>query len=190
MQVDWGDERREYFRITDRLQLECRPITYQESLALEKSLSQDFLLEDRYGRLSKTPGSPPLIRDLYARLEAVERKLDRVMEVLLARDGAGYIRYAEVDVSASGIRFSSDIGWDEGTYLELQIGLPSIPVAKVSALGKIVRTERKSGDVNGPWQIGVSFVAMREKEKDLLVHYVFSKERERLRADRMSKGSK
>lgn len=185
MESDWGDERREYFRIHDRLLLECRPVTYEESLILEKKFKQEFRFKNyRRPDLSELSDSPPLIKDLYIYLEVIEKKLDRVLEMLSKNEGTGEARYVDMDISAGGMNFSSDTKWDVESYLELRIVLPFLADAGILALGKIVRVEQAPGDANENWEISVSFIAMREEEKDLLINYIFSKERERLRAER------
>jgi c-di-GMP-binding flagellar brake protein YcgR len=177
------DERREYFRIRDRLLIEYRPVTAEESLILEKNLRLDFGVQSPHPfRLSELPANPPFIRDLYAYLESLERKLDRVIEMLSKAGATPRTEYLDVDISGAGIKFYSNARLEEGTYLELCIVLPSLPDLRILTLGKIIRMEQASKDRKEAWEIGVSFLAMREKERDLLINYIFSKERERRRA--------
>jgi hypothetical protein len=178
-----GDERRELFRITDRLLVEYRHVTYEESISLERNLRQSFSFHDStYHHLSELPIGPPFLRDLYSYLEVMDRKLNMILEALSKKDELFRSRYLDVDISGTGVRFMLDDKLGEGGLLELCLVLPCFPDARIRALGRIVRVWQDSSGDDGSWETAVSFVAMNEKDKDILIGYIFSKERERLRA--------
>ena len=179
-------ERREFFRITDRLLIEYREIGYQESLMLEKSLKLSDLFPDPHdGNRNPPKNSAFMKNEFYLFLETLDRKLNTVIELLSKRDELFRSVYLDVNVSGAGLKFSSDTKLAAGTYLELRIVLPFFPNPCVTALGKVVRSRLNRTEDNEGWETGVSFVAISEKDRDLLISYVFSREREQLRAKQM-----
>jgi len=186
--MDAGEiERREYFRITDRLFLEFREVDYQESIVLEESLKQPEVfsgLPERPVALSAGPAFREV--ELYDYLEAIERKLDRVIDLLSKREGRFQGVYKEVNISGSGLKFCSSTELHEGALLEIAIGLPLNPDRRIRALGKVVRSSPSKKEGEEGWETAVGFVAISEKDRDALVGYVFSKEREHLRLKQTS----
>jgi hypothetical protein len=182
MKSTGGDERREYFRIKDRLLVEFREVNRDESLSLESNLTHGFSLHYPYRHvLSDVQNLPPFARELYSYLEVIERKLDTIINLLSKEDKVFQGRYLEVDISGAGIRFQSDTALNEGGYVELRIALPCLSDGRITALGKVVRAQKGRNDTKDVWEVAVNFIGMRESEKDMLINYIFSKERERLR---------
>jgi|WetSurSiteA1Bulk_404760.scaffolds.fasta_scaffold100700_1 hypothetical protein len=182
MKIPGADEKREFFRIRDRLLVEFRQVSFEESLLLERSLKHTFSFHSPSDpRLSELPTSPPVIRDLFAYMEVLDRKLNMIIDVLLRKDDTFQSRYLEVDISGAGIRFGSDRRWDEGSYMELRIILPCFPDVRIGALGRVTRSHESLPASGGGWETAVGFVAMSENDRDILINYVFSKEREHLR---------
>lgn len=182
MKTPGGDEKREFFRIRDRLLVEFKQVSFEESLLLEKNLKHTFSFHSPSDqRLSELPTSPPFIRDLFAYMEVLDRKLNMIMDVLSRKDDTFQSRYTEVDISGAGIRFSSDRRFDEGSYMELRIILPCFPDVRIGALGRVVRSYPSSPKGGEGWETAVGFAAMSEKDRDILINYVFAKEREHLR---------
>lgn len=179
------DERREFFRISDRLLVEFRQVSYEESILIERNLRQTFSLQESAGRhLSETPSIPLYIRDFYSYLEILDRKLNTILDVLSKKDKIIRSDYLDVDISGAGVRFLSDTKLDEGGYIELRIVLPCTPDAGISALGRIVRVRPSTAKDTKSFETAVSFAAISEKDRDLLIGYMFSEERKRLRAEK------
>lgn len=176
-------ERREFFRVRDRLFLEVREVDSKECATLRESLQRSGLLVESLDQAApRRPGSASARDEIYEYLELVDRKLDMVLDQLAGREGLFSGKYVDVVMSGSGLRYASDRRLDEGTFLELRIGLPICRTQRVIALGKVVACiKRDSGDPD-EWETAISFVAINEKDRDVLVSYVFSKERESLRA--------
>ena len=121
-------ERREFFRVKDRLFLEIREVDSEESLALQESLQRSGLLAESLDQVtSRRPGGGSVRDDVYAYLELVDRKLDMVLDKLAGRDDLFRGGYVDVVVSGSGLRYASDRRLEEGTFLELKIGLADLP---------------------------------------------------------------
>ncbi len=184
MATDEG-ERREYFRITDRLLVEVREIGYEESLELGKGLQQtDFLPDDENDSSSRSFRTPSFERnDLYEFLEVLDRKLNIILELLLKKDERYYNEYTDVNISGAGLRYMSEKQVAEGTYVDLRIVLPFFPNPRIAAVGMVVRSSH-TGHQEGKdiWETAIKFIAISERHRDVLINYIFAKEREQLRA--------
>ncbi len=176
-------ERREFFRIKDRLLVEFRQVDYEESIALQEGLHRSGLLTESLEQIKPRHTNAVFVRDdVYEYLELMDRKLNTILDLLARRDGLFHSKYVDVVVSGSGIKYASDIRLDEGAFLELRIGLPFSPGQRIAVLGRVVRTIRRHNEDKDEWETAISFVAINEKDRDVLVNYIFSKERETLRA--------
>ena len=176
-------ERREFFRIKDRLIVEFRQLDYEESLTLRESLSQSGFLTESLEQVDpRYPSKSPLADDVYARLELMDKKLSMILDLLAKRDGLFHTRYVNVVVSGSGLKYACDTRLDEGCFLELRIGLPVSQGSRIVVLGKVVSCTKAETEGGDEWETAISFVGISEKDRDALVSYIFAKERESLRA--------
>lgn len=188
-------DRREYFRIRDRLPLELRVLTREEFLQLEDrvkystGLAFDTMHELHF--LRAQAGSFAKAKDdkLYAYLQVLDKKLDAIIQLLSGKtdEQAFTAQYVDVDIGGAGISFASEIPLAEGAYIELRIVLPVFPYPKVTALCEVVRKE-KDGDPGAAAKVALKFLAISEKDRDCLINYVFLKERERLRSNKEEAG--
>ena len=181
-------ERRQFFRISDRLLLEFKEVSRQESLVLEKTLKGPDLFPGlpASGTDALPERSAFRKNELYAYFESIDRKLDAVIELLSTKDNSFQSAYVDVTISGSGLKYCSTMKLNEGAYLELRIGLPSFPGRPIRALGRVVRViPARTGDREG-WETAVSFAAISEKDRDALVGHIFSREREYLRMKQLT----
>lgn len=85
-----------------------------------------------------------------------------------------------IDISGSGVKFYTDLDFSPGKLLEMEIILPDYTVRTHA---RIVRTSGVKGDINkndcGQWA-AVEHYHLQERERDILVAFIFKKMRERL----------
>ena len=124
--------------------------------------------------------------DLYTYLEMLDRKLNVVIDLLSTRDHPFHGSYMDVVISGSGLRYASDMRLEEGSLVEIRLVLPFFPKLRIAALGEVARCERLFIEDRETWETAIRFVEINEKDRDVLVRYVFSKERESLRAEQGS----
>jgi len=84
----------------------------------------------------------------------------------------------EVNLSEGGIGFTIGEQVKEGDILELNILLPIFPIAIIRAWGRVMRSTPLS---KGNHTVGVEYVKVKEEDQDKIVHYLFKKQRESLR---------
>lgn len=181
-----SNERREYFRVEDRLFVELRKVDEEESRALEKNLrDSSFLSEPFRGRAAAGPAGPAFEKDdILACLETIDGKLNMILDLLSTKERVYHGSYVDVVLSGSGLKFVSETELDEGAFVEIRLVLPFFPRTRIAALGKVVRSRRHGAGGKDAWETALSFVAISEKDRDILVRYVFSRERESLKKRR------
>jgi hypothetical protein len=175
-----ADDRRGFFRVSETLRIESRPISVAEASVLEVSLTTDPSLSDTSSPPFCRP--TPLNEDICGYLQNIDRKLNLIVDMLSGNYSALENRLVRADISGSGIRYESDAPMDVDTFLDLRIGIWSSPGGDVRALGKVLRSQLTDEKAESPWEIAVRFVAISERDRDALVCYVFSRERQQLQA--------
>ena len=176
--MDLGeDDRRDFFRITETLRLESRPISSTEAAALTNSLTTDRTLS---GNLSSHSRRRTRMRDdTYEYLQSIDRKLDLIINLLTSAGSQFESQHLRVDVSGSGLRFESSVSFEVGTFLDLRIGVISSSYGDVRAVGEVVRS-RVIDEERRVWEVAVRFVAISEVDRDRLVHHIFSSQRQQM----------
>ena len=180
-------ERRSFFRIHDRLVVEFRQITPEDftklkdviqynSRQVSDKIKETHLLADKE---LKGGGD-----ELFAYMRVINRKLDTIID-LLNKSQCGEIYHSvetEIILSGGGVQFESQIALKARDYTELKIIVPIFPYPRITILCQVVRSERLQGSPSGgTFRVAMQFLVVNEKDRDLLVNYIFEKEREYLR---------
>lgn len=179
-------EKRSFFRIHGRLVVEFRQITSEDfsrlkdiiqhnSLyAIDKNEKTDFLIDKE---LKGENG------ELHAYMRMINKKLDVILG-LLSQPQQGEIYHnvqAEINLSGAGVQFESHIALQTGDYTELKLIVPIFPYPRITILCQVVRTENLQKEMADVFRIAMKFLVIHEKDRDLLINYIFEKEREHLR---------
>lgn len=181
------DERREFFRIRDRIPVEFRSISREEFIKLQDTIRYNpTQVVDRLHELYfiEARGESPDEHDhLYSYMQMINRKLDMIIEMLgKSQDSEKYISaHTDVTVSGSGIQFICSAALSHGEFVELKIIVPVFPYPKITCLCQVVRIEKETGGAATGQKTAFRFVVINEKDQDILVNYIFLKERQYLR---------
>lgn len=189
MADDWADDRREYFRIRDRLVIEVRIIRDDEFLELENTIRYsptqivDKIYDDMRFLKERLSNDDREASQILTYLRTIDKKLDIVMNLLGKSDKETPYRssYIEVEISGNGINFTSDLCIEGGDYLELRIVIPRFPYPRITILGQVLRSENFQGNEAPGCRVVVKFIVINEEDRDLLINYIFMKDREHLR---------
>ncbi len=184
-------DKREFFRIDDRLPLEFRHINREEFVRLENiirynpSHKTDTMVEMRFlsDVMSRAKSEE---NELLTYLRVIDKKLDTVIDLLDRQKSADlYTRlYVQVNLSGAGIKFISDTPFTDGDLLELKIGLPLSPFPNIPTLCQVVRARECAEDGKGGWETALKFLVINDHDQDFIINYIFTKEREVLRRKR------
>jgi hypothetical protein len=186
-------EKREFFRVRDRLEIEFREIRKEEFLKLEHEIkyrpshqyhpdSRMNLTEDLWNREDNKDLLIPYLR-------LIDRKLSTIMDLLaptscdLQNDKVfpSTAWYGEVDISGAGLSFVQETPIDEGALLFVRLMLPIFPYPAIRTLCEAVRKREVSTEGAKGWKTALKFQVINDLDRDLLISYIFDKEREQIR---------
>lgn len=187
------NERREYFRIKDTIPLLVRKISEEEYVYLKRRIRYVPSLrpEDIQGinvLSEKVERKLQQGDELFLFLSMIDKKLNLIMEHLLTgqkeANSNGLIQ-EEVEISGSGIKFYPRQRFELNDLLEVEMLLPMFGLPRIHLLCQVVRTgEEETIEGEKRAYVAARFVEINENDRDLLVKYIFRRERERLRQQR------
>jgi hypothetical protein len=93
-----------------------------------------------------------------AALDRIERKVDRLLRI---------------NLSGSGVRFSSDDPMEEGQYLDLAMVLPGESPVSIHAVGEVVRQRLLARPSGAVYEIAVSFADIAPEDREAIIRYTF-----------------
>jgi hypothetical protein len=116
--------------------------------------------------------------------------LDRKMNLIISSliEGKGSLdlpKVRRVNISASGARFSTDDRVEIGTKLWIKIFLSIYPFSPLYLIGEVQRSVKEpvKGDESA-YMTAIKYVNLNEDERDRIIRYVLSNQREVLKAQR------
>jgi PilZ domain len=181
-------ERREFFRVRDRLEIEFRVVDHTEFLRLEHIVkynpTQVFMQPHNDKNKQSKPSYGPDGETLASFLAMLDRKLSVITDLLTksCADDLYTRRYVDIEISGSGLSFVSDVPLPEDGYAEFRLMLPVFPYPKIPVLCRVVRSVKREDNSDVDWEIACKFLAINDSDRDLLVQYVFGREREQIRS--------
>ncbi len=169
------DERREYFRVTDQVLLAYRVLRGETLDAVHARLDSDetsvFALAAEFfdvrqemkplQRATQTE-SPAIARHI----DLVDRKVDRVVQYLLAREIGATAVLEEVDIGAEGMAFIMSSEPPTGALMEISLGLPS-SCTGLRTCGTVLRAD----PVDDGFRVALEFHHRRAADRELLVQH-------------------
>ncbi|GAB6096671.1 hypothetical protein JCM14469_29240 [Desulfatiferula olefinivorans] len=133
--------------------------------------------------LMDRPGSQSLAQ-LVLLLSRIDEKLDRVLEKLgdETTEKRELVVRDTVDISGSGISLLLKEPLAKGRLLHLSITFTGSHMGRLDVLGRVARSVSVGNENDALFQTGIEFEDLTEAEKDQLVKYTFSLNREHIRA--------
>jgi hypothetical protein len=183
-----SSDRREFFRIKDRLDIEFRGVDEAEYIRLEQIVKYNptQVLLDGKGNGSKKGKArgKPEEEAMVAFLGMLDRKLSMIVDLLTKSriDELYTRRYLELEISGSGFSFVSDVPLTENGYAEFRLVLPVFPYPKIPVLCRVVRSVKRERNSHADWEIACKFLTINDSDRDLLIQYIFAREREQIRS--------
>lgn len=186
-------EKREFFRIRDQLEIEFREIDKKEFAQLEHEIryrpSQVFeasslKVPDEDGRTGENDKETlvPYLRIIDRKLSAILDLLSRASHDLRVGQAKFFTAwYGEIEISGAGLSLIMPTPFTAGTLLHLKVMLPIFPYPTIHTLCEALR--HRETLVNGVphWKNALKFRTINDLDRDLLVSYIFDKEREQIR---------
>jgi hypothetical protein len=187
------DERREFYRIDDSIQVSCRVIKDHE---LPTSIDQQLQAGDRFTVMTRLQ---EISQHLSASLHRIEQRDLDIADYLKALDekvnllGRSFLTEERellekpsqvVNLSAGGLAMDVTQRIEVGSLVELKmLLLPSY--TGVLAYGEVVATEAAhQEDPQYPYHIRVNFTLIRGTDQDALIRHITRRQSEMLRLRR------
>ncbi len=188
MDMSADDERREFFRIRDRIPVEFRTISREEFIKLQDTIRYNSTqVVDRLHELYfiEARGEAPDENDhIYSYMQMINRKLDMIIEMLGKSQGSGnYISiHTDVIISGSGIQFIVHAAaFRRANLLSSRSLFPYFPIPRSRACARSCASKRRRETAAAGQKTAFKFVVINEKDQDILINYIFLKERQYLR---------
>lgn len=181
-----GTERRRYFRIEEHVILLFREVADGELPDGVEPPSAPFTLAAQLELLSRE--SRALMRRVERESPAIAeylKLLDRKLELIGRSLVATGPELADCDpravnLSASGIAFGAERPYAPGQMLEIKLALlPNL--AGMVAYGRVVYCQDHPDPEGPPYRVGVDFVGLNERDRELLVRHITQRQSRRLR---------
>jgi len=183
-------ERREYFRISDRVHLRWRVVSDTECAEVAERVA-DAAGEEALGlqlqQLSSQAGTQlTAIRKRHPEIAHYLTLLDRKIE-LIARAVAGTLHKAEpnasVELGGGGIAFTHSEALAPETPIEVTLILFPGNI-RISALGRVCHCRPATAGGAPPYRVGVVFERIDETAREVLVRHTLELQSTRLRKTR------
>ncbi len=124
----------------------------------------------------------PMLTYLADSIFLLNEKLDKIIDLLEENKGENKIAVKEaVNISGTGMKLISYDPADNGQLLDISLNIPGFPLGGFNTYGEVVRSRVIGKKSNPLYEIGVKFINIREEERELLIAYAFSKERQKIR---------
>jgi len=172
--------RRGYARVDDLLKIDYRKISQREYERYQDN--QEGIFATVFGEPLKIPEMEEIdLKLLYKLAYQANLKMDRILEILGGRDAEQYasagIEY--VNISGSGMKFTANRSFSTGDIIALRIFLPLDSSTWMTLLGKVTSCAQLSPQEG--YSVAVHFVGLSEDDREMIIKYVFKRQRELLR---------
>ena len=180
-------ERREFFRVRDRLEIEFRVVDQEEYLKLGRMVKYNptqVFVQPPQERIKKSEPFGSDGESLLSYLTVIDRKLSIITDILTKPrvDDLYTKRYVDIEISGSGLSFVTDVSLPENGYAEFRLILPVFPYPKIPALCRVVRSVKHEENSHPQWDTACKFLTINDSDRDLLIQYIFGREREQIRS--------
>jgi len=169
--------RREYSRVAAYIPCDYRIVPPEERPHVQSRISGDGIGTER--RHTPNRGySDPILEEW---LQILNSKLDSILHLMtLRQEGYFGLPYRAVNISGGGLSFSAREAITLGEILEIKIILTLQQPVILNIYGEVV----KSDFMNGGHLIAVHYTQMDDSIQDMIVRFVFEREREIIRETR------
>ena len=174
-------ERRDYFRIEDKVQLRYTAI--DESSALANTVPREFREDLGYSLIRELQRidrehSVQLRtiaeenRDLEIYLKAINRKIELIASTMASdQDSLDHKEQQVISLSEGGMAFRAKRELAHGSHLALQLTLQPSHLTLV-LFGRVINCSLVNGDPASGFSVAVSFVNIREEDRQTIARHI------------------
>lgn len=170
-------ERREYFRVDDAFPVTVKKVEDSLQQGISKIFSGRTLVrqEEHIPEHDMNPAVWKMLCDINMKLELILEKLG---------SGKGHADIDDnrhVNISASGMKLTTDEQVEIGDMIEVKLYLPTVPTVGIIAFGRAVRVNRTD---DGRFEVALHFTGMGDDVRDEIIQYTLKRHREIIRQQR------
>jgi len=170
---------RKHVRVDDILKLRYVNVTQKYDATSEPQAVFEEVFHENY-KIPDIPDVKP--KDLYELLYLVNLKMDELLERLGGGESAGSRSprsHHTINISASGMRFTSRDRFAVGDIYALKLGLPLVNRTSLNLLGEVVSVSETESP--GEVSVALQFIDLSATDQEVLTKYIFQRQREILR---------
>jgi len=175
---------RGYVRVDDILKIDYRKIP--QEYYKKCGSKQDVIFKNIFGEPIKVPeiegGAEGVdLELLYNLIYQANLKIDRILDVLERKDTERYASAGSewVNISGSGMRFVVNQRFSRGDIIAFKVFLPLSSRTWINVLGKVMSVTES--DSENKYSTAVKFIDLSEVDREMIIRYVFQRQRELLR---------
>lgn len=176
---------RGYVRVDDILKVDYLQISQEDYKTSERK--PEVILKNAFGESNKVPEIEERtegadLEVLYNLIYQANLKIDRILDILESKNTKHAFAGSEcINISGSGMKFAANHRFSIGDIIALRVFLPLALSSRswINVLGKVKSvTETASENV---YNTAVKFIDLSEDDKEIIIRYVFTRQREILR---------
>jgi len=180
------EKQRGNVRVDDILKVDYRKISHKDYKKCENN--PEVIFKNTFGEPSKVPEIEGKIEGvnlelLYKLIYQTNLKIDRILDILETKDNERHASVGNecVNISGSGIKFATNHHFLIGNIIALRIFLPIDLVSGswINVLGKVMSVAES--DSENKYNTAVKFIDLPEDDREIIIKYVFKRQRELLR---------
>jgi hypothetical protein len=186
------DEQRDYFRVNDIIAVVANPVpadkmmndqfvksvTSSKAFTLMSSPDSSGVHTEATDSISSEQGA------LYEMMSEIKTKLDFIINhFILDKEGLLSPDKKLVNISASGIRFTTNHAVEINDLMEVKLLLPTYPPVAVFGYGRVKRVEVIDNDT---YDVALEYLNMDESVRNEIIQYTLSHQREAIKRMRES----
>lgn len=177
MHQDLDNQRREYSRVAAYIPFEYRIVSSEEKHHLQARILDDKASSENVPFPDRGDYDPILGEWL----KILNLKLDMIIRLMtLHREGYFGLAFKAVNISGGGLSFSSEQAIPLGEILEIKMIIKLQQPVELCIYGEVVKIEKREDD----YFIAVHHIYMDDFIRDVIVRFVFEREREIIREKR------
>ncbi len=184
MMTDEIDDKRDFFRIQDRIPLEYRRVAgpemgdsgFAEASPVFELLSELHVLDHESQHLLRQIAERD--RSLASYLKIINKRIDLIGRAVSESAGAVGGELTHVTLSEGGMAFVSTEPLEADSWIAIRMILLSSPLGLVIP-ARVLRSDPATQDT---WTIGVSFEALSDAHRQVLARHILQKQAQEIRA--------
>lgn len=169
---------RKHVRVDNILKLGYKKISQEDYNKYRHK--PEVIYKNIFGESFKVPEIEEVnLKLLYKLIYQLNLKMDRILDILEGESIKKYIvsENEYINISGAGVRFITDQAFSIGDIIAFRIFLPLATQSHIDVIGKIIRVTKKKER----YCIAAKFVELSKDDQEMIIKYVFKRQREILR---------